>query len=257
MAIEALQTSLSTLLGKARNDPWSLLMIQTLLWSFRRWAIYYLTENELTTSMREFVWESHLDLVDRFAPEGLRDFAIVWLNPNNVGDRVDMLEELNEYFMSLIDAFDHAIQTDNDDEQNDLAVFIDETITEIIDTWLDGRTHYRIYPTQAESPDSFSTTRIFAVMQTILDKFIQPVATAATAAPEVTQEAVSVPVPEAAQESQSAPQPQPPPQPQPEPVPSQAKPIYTLSAAFNRRRTMRASRLSSTKHTRRASKNKA
>ena len=248
VSIEALQTSLSTLLGKTRNDPWSLLMIQTLLWSFRRWAIYYLTENELTSSMREFVWESHLDLVDRFAPEGLRDFAIVWLNPNNVGDRVDMLEELNDYFFALVDAFDHALQTDNDDEQNDLAVFIDETITEIIDTWLDGRTHYRIYPTQEESPDSFSNMRIFAVMQTILDKFIQPV----SAAP------VAVPVPEPV--PAVAPVAAPVVVPIPEPVPAVAPPvknIYTLSAAFNRRRTLRATRpVTATKHTRKQ-KNRA
>ena len=97
--ITTLEASLSTLLGKSRDDPWSLLMIQTLLWSFRRWAIFYLTSDELTNSMAEFLWESHFDLVDQFSPEGLRDFAIIWLNPANVGDRAEMLEELNQYFV--------------------------------------------------------------------------------------------------------------------------------------------------------------
>ena len=51
--------------------------------------------------MKDYLWDSHLELVRQFAPTGLKDFAVIWLNPSNVGDRVDGLEELNKFFIEF------------------------------------------------------------------------------------------------------------------------------------------------------------
>jgi len=165
-----LETSIVTLLNKVQNDSWSLLIFQTLLWSFRRWAIHYLMSSEPTDLMKDYVWESHLDLVRQFAPVELKDFGIIWLNPTNVGSRVDILEELNDYFLKVVDALDEAIKTDNEEAQNTLAVFLDDDLTAIVGTWLDGKNEYRIYPKADQSPDSFSPSRIYEIMRLIMDE---------------------------------------------------------------------------------------
>ena len=257
--IATLEASLSTLLGKSRDDPWSLLMIQTLLWSFRRWAIFYLTSDELTTTMAEFLWESHFDLADRFAPEGLRDFAIIWLNPANVGDRGEMLEELNEYFVEVVKIFDLSIYTNDDNLQNDLADFIDQRITVLIDIWLNGRSHYRIYPAAEESSETFSSEKVFEIMNSIMTRYITtatpPTPAARVAVPEA---ASTVPTPEAPAPEAPAPEPPAPEAPAPEPpapeapapeaptiapTPEPPAPVNTIAAALNRRRTVRNHRI--------------
>ena len=122
--LKTLEVSLTTLLQKVRQDPWSLLIFQTLLWSFRRWAIHYLLSTDATGSMLNYVWDSHIDLIRQHAPQGLQEFGIVWLSPSNVGDRSDSLEELNSYFMFIVDKLNHSIETDNEDEQNSLSIFL-------------------------------------------------------------------------------------------------------------------------------------
>jgi hypothetical protein len=232
--LKNLEESLTNLLQRVRGDPWSLLIFQTLIWSFRRWAIHYLMSSEVNTSMHDYLWDSHIHLVREFAPDGLKDFAVVWLNPANVGDRVDILEELNAYFMFIVDKLDNAIQEDNDDEQNILSTFLDETITEIIEKWLVGREEYTIYPTNSESADSFSTDRIFTIMQLILEKHVRK----EPKAPEV--EAPQLPAPEIQPEVQ--------PEPEPKPEPQQKE---TVTSAL-RKRTLRVKRQSTVKSTRKA-----
>ena len=172
--LERLEGSVVKLLESVRGDPWSLLIFQTLIWSFRRWAIHYLISEDMSDNMHDYIWESHIDLVREFAPEGLQELGVVWLSPANVGDRIDSLEELNAYFLLIVDKLNKAIDTDNDAEQNLLSIFLDETLTDIIGEWLEGRTEYRIYPTHEESSDTFSTERIFSIMQKILEKNARP-----------------------------------------------------------------------------------
>jgi len=190
------ETNLVTILNKVQGDPWSLLIFQTLLWSFRRWAIHYLMSSEASDTMKDYIWDSHLDLVRQFAPIELKDFGIIWLNPSNIGNRIDSLEELNNYFHTIVDALDVAIQTDNEEEQSALASFLDDRLTEIIDIWLNGQSDFRIYPTANQSPDSFSPARVFEIMRLILK------------APEPEPEPIP-PIPE--------------PEPVPEPVPDTVK----------------------------------
>jgi hypothetical protein len=172
--LKNLEESLVNLLQSVRGDPWSLLIFQTLIWSFRRWAVYYLVSEDMDTNMHDYLWDSHIELVKEHAPEGLKDFGVVWLNPTNVGDRVDSLEELNSYFLFIVDKLNHAIDTENEDEQNLLAIFLDDTITDIIGEWLEGRTEYRIYPDHNESSEHFSSEKIFSIMQIILEKNARP-----------------------------------------------------------------------------------
>ena len=171
--LKTLEVSLTTLLQKVRQDPWSLLIFQTLLWSFRRWAIHYLVSNDSVGAMHDYLWESHIDLVKQYAPEGLQEFGVVWLSPSNVGDRTDTLEELNSYFLFIVDKLNDSIETANEDQQNLLSTFLDETLTEILDEWLEDLSEYRIYPGAEESTDSFPTERIFTIMQRILEKTVR------------------------------------------------------------------------------------
>lgn len=172
--LRRLEDSLVNLLQSVRGDPWSLLIFQTLIWSFRRWAVYYLVSEDMDTDMHDYLWDSHIDLIKEHAPDGLKEFGVVWLSPANVGDRVDSLEELNSYFLFIVDKLNHAIDTDNQDQQNTLAIFLDETITDIIAEWLEGRTEYRIYPDHEESSEKFSSEKIFSIMQIILEKNARP-----------------------------------------------------------------------------------
>jgi len=234
--LKTLETSLTNLLEPVRQDPWSLLMYQTLIWSFRRWAIYYLTSSDTPGAMIEYVWDSHLDLVREFAPNGLKDFAVIWLNPNNVGDRVDGLEELNRFFMLIIEKLDLSLVNDNDDEQDALSIFLDDTFAEVLDKWLNGNEDYRIYPKLGQSIDEFSPERVFKMMQLILKRTV-PVPQAVSepvAQPEVVSEPVAQPevVPEPEPEAVPEPQPEAVPEPQPEAVP---EPPQTVREALKNR----------------------
>ena len=171
--LKTLEVSLTSLLQKVQQDPWSLLIFQTLLWSFRRWAIHYLVSVDSVGSMHNYLWESHIDLVRQYAPEGLQEFGVVWLSPSNVGDRTDTLEELNSYFLFIVDKLNDSIENENESEQNALSIFLDETITDILDEWLEEIPEYRIYPGHEDSSDVFSTERVFTIMQKILEKTIR------------------------------------------------------------------------------------
>jgi hypothetical protein len=235
--LKTLETSLTTLLGKVSNDPWSLLMFQTLMWSFRRWAIHYLTSDETNGPMHEYVWDTHIHLVRQFAPDGLKEFGVVWLNPLNVGDRTDLLEELNEYFMFIVDVLDKALNEDNENDQNTLSIFLDDTITEILDGWLTGREQYRIYPRSEESVDTFPSERVFVIMRLILENTVS-----GTAVPPPPTAEASEPAAEPASEPVSEPAAEPVPEPVPEPASEPAsEPLKetTIKDAIRRRRTMR------------------
>ena len=242
--LKTLEVSLTSMLNRVRTDPWSLLIFQTLIWSFRRWAIHHLMLNESTASMHDYLWDSHIDLVRDFAPDGLKEFAIVWLNPTNVADRVDILEELNAYFLFIVDKLDLAIDNNNDEEQDNLSTFLDDTITEILEKWLVGREEYKIYPGASDSADSFSTQRIFTIMQTILEKHTtKPV--------QNNSESSNAELAEAQQSEGQEAEAQ-----QPEAQQSEAKPkAETISSALKRRRTLRVKRQPSTKITKKAKRN--
>jgi len=229
--LKTLETSLTNLLQKVRQDPWSLLIFQTLFWSFRRWAIHYLISTDMVGSMHNYVWESHIDLVRQHAPEGLQDFGVVWLSPANVGDRADTLEELNAYFLFIVDKLDHSIESQNEDEQNLLSIFLDETLTDILGEWLEDLPEYRIYPGEADSPDFFSTEKIFTIMQKILEKTARPVEL-----PKPTHAPLQIP------DLHTPPVEQPkPPTVEPE-KPVEPEPI-TIALALRRKRTMKQSGL--------------
>ena len=241
--LETLEVSLVNLLQKVRQDPWSLLIFQTLIWSFRRWAIHYLVSTDMVGPMQNYVWESHIDLVRNHAPEGLQEFGVVWLSPSNVGDRADSLEELNAYFMFIVDKLNAAIEKDDEDEQNMLSVFLDETITDILEEWLEDLKEYKIYPGHEESSDNFPTEKIFTIMQRILE-------TTARRAMPITLPTVSLSPPAElhtlhdpefiASIAVAQQEPEPEPVPVQEPVPQQEPPPKeTVATALRRRRTMK------------------
>jgi hypothetical protein len=197
--------------------------------------------NEMTNSMKDYLWESHIELVREFAPKELKDFGVIWLNPTNVDDRVDVLQDLNEYFLFLVDKMDTALNDDIVDDQDVLSTFLDERLTVIIDEWLEGRKEYRIYPTKEESPDDFPAHRIFHIMQLIMDTHLRPASTTVDAVEDEEDED---------EEEAPAPKVEPEPaEPEPaEPVPK-VEPV-TVADAIKRRRTMRLHRKQEGKKTR-------
>jgi hypothetical protein len=72
-----------------------------------------------------------------------------------------------------VDKLNHSIESDNEDEQNLLSIFLDETLTEILDEWLENLSEYRIYPGLNDPSDSFPTEKIFTMMQRILEKTVR------------------------------------------------------------------------------------
>jgi hypothetical protein len=239
--LNMLRTRLVDILFRVENDPWSLLIFQTLLWSFRRWSIYHLTSPEIDGCVKDYIWDTSIDLVSKFAPEGLKEFGVVWLSPNNVGDRIDILEELNEYFEWMVDQMDISIETESDEMQNTLSIFLDDTIHEIVEQWLNGRDYFRIYPRKEEDTEKFPSGRIFDLMRRILAQ--QPPAAPAPVplAPEPIPEPVHEPVPEPVHEPVPEPVHEPAPEPAPEPTPKAApEPVkHTIASALRARRTMR------------------
>lgn len=172
--LQMLEASIVNLLNKIYNDSWSVLIFQSLIWSFRRWAIHQLMMNESTDLLKDCIWDSHLELIRDFAPPQLKDFALIWLSPSNIGHRVDILEELNEYFLKVIDTIDISIKANNQNMEMEIAMFLDERLTEIIEVWLKDKPQYRIYPKADESPDTFSPARIYDIMRLILDEPVEP-----------------------------------------------------------------------------------
>ena len=169
-----IELNIVNLFNKTQNDSWTIIIFQTLIWSFRRWAIHYLMSTDMCVNLKDCVWDTHVDLVREFAPNELKDFGIIWLNPINIEHRGDIIEELNQYFMMIVDFIDKFIQTDNEDALNILACFLDDRLTELIDVWLSEKPQYRIYPKIDDSPDSFSVIRIHEIVHTIINENKEP-----------------------------------------------------------------------------------
>ena len=169
-----IELNIVNLFNKTQNDSWTIIIFQTLIWSFRRWAIHYLMSTDMCVNLKDCVWDTHVDLVREFAPNELKDFGIIWLNPINIEHRGDIIEELNQYFMMIVDFIDKFIQTDNEDALNILACFLDDRLTELIDVWLSEKSQYRIYPKIDDSPDSFSVIRIHEIVHTIINENKEP-----------------------------------------------------------------------------------
>ena len=169
-----IELNIVNLFNKTQNDSWTIIIFQTLIWSFRRWAIHYLMSTDMCVNLKDCVWDTHVDLVREFAPNELKDFGIIWLNPINIEHRGDIIEELNQYFMMIVDFIDKFIQADNEDALNILACFLDDRLTELIDVWLSEKPQYRIYPKIDDSPDSFSVIRIHEIVHTIINENKEP-----------------------------------------------------------------------------------
>ena len=165
-----IELNIVNLFNKTQNDSWTIIIFQTLIWSFRRWAIHYLMSTDICVNLKDCVWDTHVDLVREFAPNELKDFGIIWLNPINIEHRGDIIEELNQYFMMIVDYIDKFIQNDNEDALNILACFLDDRLTELIDDWLSEKSQYRIYPKIDDSPDSFSVIRVHEIVHTIMNE---------------------------------------------------------------------------------------
>jgi hypothetical protein len=189
-----IELNIVNLFNKTQNDAWTIIIFQTLIWSFRRWAIHYLMSTDMCVNLKDCVWDTHVDLVREFAPTNLKDFGIIWLNPINIEHRGDIIEELNQYFMMIVDFIDKFIQTDNEDALNILACFLDDRLTELIDVWLSEKSQYRIYPKIDDSPDSFSIIRIHEIVHTIMNENKEPFVPVVV--PEPVVEPVPVVVPE-------------------------------------------------------------
>ena len=206
---------LTTLLGPKPNHPWSALIPQVLLWCFRRFCISKLTDPDVNR-ITEQIWDDHLELIHLYAPKGLESASSSWLSPENIDHVYSSLEEYNRFFLEFLLAIEGA-QRDIDLEDK-VAVFLDETIKDIIRDWLgEEYAPFLIFPMTDEDEDEFTDEQFNKLLE-----FLITFTTPAEGEPE--------PVPEPEPEVEPPP---PPPTPEPEPE------IITIRAALNRRKTMR------------------
>jgi hypothetical protein len=209
---------LTTLLGPKPNHPWSALIPQVLLWCFRRFCISKLTDPDVA-NITEQIWDDHIELIHLYAPKGLESASSSWLSPENIDHVHSSLEEYNRFFLEFLLAIEGA-QRDIDLEDK-VAVFLDETIKDIIRDWL-GETYapFLIFPMTDEDEDEFTDEQFSNLLESLIT-FTTPAE--GEAAPE--------PAPVLAPEPAPVPVPAPEPEPEPE--------IITIRAALNRHKTMR------------------
>jgi hypothetical protein len=157
-----------------------------------------------------------LELIHLYAPKGLESASSSWLSPENIDHVYSSLEEYNRFFLEFLLAIEGA-QRDIDLEDK-VAVFLDETIKDIIRDWLgEEYAPFLIFPMTDEDEDEFTDEQFNKLLE-----FLITFTTPAEGEPE--------PVPEPEPEVEPPP---PPPTPEPEPE------IITIRAALNRRKTMR------------------
>ena len=225
---------LKGILGATPREPWSALIPQILRWCFRRFCIQNIISSE--GALRDSLWESHFELIERYCPKGLEVASMEWLTPENIGAMESSLDEYNRFFVEFVDVLDKTIVDDNYALQDELSEFLDTTISRVIFEWL-GDSPFVIFPVDVADDDICTDTRLMKLVDALVK--YTPVSVPAVAEPEPEPQAAAAepePKPQAAAaepetESEAAtlePEPQPEPeaavlepepQPQPEPEP--------------------------------------
>ena len=157
-----------TLLGPKPSHPWGALIPQVLMWCFRRFCIEKLTHLEEPISSEQ-LWADHIELVHLYAPKGLESASASWLNSENIEYVHSSLDDYNEFFFEIIDAIDQAIIESNTSLEDTLAIFIDESIKEIIKEWLgEEYAAFLIFPMDSDNEDEFTDEQFSKLLESLM-----------------------------------------------------------------------------------------
>jgi hypothetical protein len=234
---------LTTLLGPKPNHPWSALIPQVLLWSFRRFCIMKLIASD-DIPITEQLWDDHFEMIHLYAPKGLENASSSWLSPENIDHLHAPLEEYNRFFFDFLLAIEESYR-DNDLEDK-IAVFLDDTIKYIIRDWLGEKyAQFLIFPMRDEDEEEFTDKQFDALLESLITFSPET-----TPAEPVVEPAIEPPVEppvepaiEPPVEPPVEPAIEPPVEPPVEPVPIVEPAQITVRAALKRHRTFRAGML--------------
>lgn len=159
---------LKSLLGPIPTHPWSALIPQLLLWSFRRYCIDKLFDPD-TTSLLDTVWEDHFQLIHLYAPKGLRTITTSWITPENLERMHSQPVQYNEFFLDFLKLVDEALQKEDEGLQDFISDFLDIQVRATFKEWLPGtKANFLIYPMREDNDDEFTDEQFMNLIQSLL-----------------------------------------------------------------------------------------
>ena len=158
---------LKELLGPTPTHPWAALIPQVLLWSFRRFCIEKLTLSE--GGLEESMCEDILELVHMYCAKGLEVVSIDWFTPDNIEQVSSPLEAYMRFFLTFCKRLDASIEDNDDDTQDILSEFLDESMGTSIHDWLDTKhSNLIIFPVRVEDDDEFTDAQFSRLINALL-----------------------------------------------------------------------------------------
>lgn len=160
---------LRSLLGPEPTNPWAALLPQLLLWCFRRFCIQHLTNLE-ENRLLDYLWDSHLELVTKYAPKGLAHIVHTWMTPDNISQMSSSSEDYNQFFVECIQALDEAIFNNNDALEDTIIDLLDSKIRTTIMEWLTGPSRaFFIFPMNEDQANVFTQAQFLSLVRVLLD----------------------------------------------------------------------------------------
>ncbi len=146
------------------KSAWSALLPQIICWSFRRFCVDRICSYDVSSQDISGVWDDTFDLVTSYAPKPLQKYADQWFTPEHV-EEVSKLTELDLALRKIVNSLDTAVLQNDADEENKIADFLDEGLSNAIEAWLAPHySHFSIFPATDESDDDIDETKLNAIL---------------------------------------------------------------------------------------------
>jgi hypothetical protein len=160
---------LRSLLGPEPETPWAALIPQLMLWSFRRFCIQHLSSLE-DNRLLDYMWDSLLELVQKYSPKGLQHVVHTWMTPENLSLLSSTPEQYNQFFIECIQALDEAISSNNSALEDVIIELLDVKIRTTIMEWLSGPSRaFFIFPMNEEQSHMFTHSQFLNLVRVLLD----------------------------------------------------------------------------------------
>jgi hypothetical protein len=125
-----------------------------------------LEENRLL----DYLWDSHLELVTKYAPKGLAHIVHTWMTPDNISQMSSSSEDYNQFFVECIQALDEAIFNNNDALEDTIIDLLDTKMRTAIMEWLTGPSRaFFIFPMNEDQANVFTQGQFLSLVRVLLD----------------------------------------------------------------------------------------
>ena len=176
---------LKSLLGPVPTQPWCALIPQLLMWSFSRFCIEKLLDDK-TEKLMDYLWEDHVELIQKYAPNGLKNVAAKWLTPDNISKMHSSPQIYNAFFIDFITLIDTLFNGGDGVLEDNISEFLDVHTRRIFAEWLSGpKRCLLIYPQKEEDDDVFTDTQFMHLIQSLLTLGRKPTEPAVPTVPTV------------------------------------------------------------------------